>query len=400
MKKEISLDSEIFTRGVEDIVTREELTSLLQKKKPLRIKLGIDATATDLHIGHAVNLWKIRAMQEVGHKAVIVLGEFTTRIGDPTGKSIIRPKLSLDVIKKNITSLRKQVESILLTSPKVYEVRKNSEWFEKMKLHDFLTLASVVTHARLIERDMFQQRIKEGKEITISEMLYPILQGYDSVMIRSDLTIIGSDQLFNEHIGRFFQEKMGQRPQVIMTHTLLPGLSGGEKMSKSLGNYIGLKDSPKDKFGKAMHILDSLIIPYLEAYTHVPMAEIDHVKEDIEAGKNPMEAKIMFAEALVARYHGAVAAAHEKKEFQKIFSQGNMPDVIPEISLRLGLWNVLDLLMSVGFTPSRSEARRLLDQGAVEIDGSALKGTYKEVTIRKGSIIRVGKRRFVKVITQ
>lgn len=397
MKKEISLDSEIFTRGVEDIVTKEELTFLLERKKQLRIKLGIDATAADLHIGHAVNLWKIRAMQEAGHKAVIVLGEFTTRIGDPTGKSVTRPTLSPDAIKKNISALRKQIERILLTSPKVYEVRKNSEWFGKMKLQDFLALASVVTHARLIERDMFQQRIQEGKEITISEMLYPILQGYDSVMIRSDLTIIGSDQLFNEHMGRFFQEKMGQRPQVIMTHTLLPGLSGGEKMSKSLGNYISLEDSPKDKFGKAMRILDILIVPYLEAYTHVPMAEIDHVKEDIEAGKNPMEAKIMFAEALVARYHGAVAAAHEKKEFKKVFSQGAMPAAIPEISLRQGQWDGIELLVAAGLASSKSEARRLLAQGAVEIDGFALEQTRKEVAIKKGSVIRVGKRRFIKI---
>ncbi|MDP3769441.1 MAG: tyrosine--tRNA ligase [bacterium] len=397
MMKEISLNSEIFTRGVEDIVTREELASLLNKKKPLRVKLGIDATASDLHIGHAVNLWKIRAMQEAGHKAVIILGEFTTRIGDPTGKSTTRPRLSPEVIKKNIASLRKQVESILLTSPNVYEVRKNSEWFGKMKLQDFLGLASLVTHARLIERDMFARRIKEGKEITISEMLYPILQGYDSVMIQSDVTIIGSDQLFNEHIGRLFQEKMGQRPQVIMTHKLLPGLSGGEKMSKSLGNYIGLTDSPKDKFGKAMRILDSLIIPYFEVYTNVPMAEIDHIKEDLEAGKNPMEAKMMFAEALVARYHGARVASQEKKEFQKVFSQGNIPDAIPEISLHHGSWSTIELLIACNLAPSKSEARRLLGQGAVEINGSTIEEIHKEVIIKKGSVVRVGKRRFVKI---
>ena len=396
MIKELSLNSELFTRGVEDVVTREELDARLKGKKQLRVKLGIDATAPDLHIGHAVNLWKIRALQEAGHKAVIVLGEFTTRIGDPTGKSATRPQLTPAIIKKNIAALRKQVESILLTSPDVYELRKNSEWFGKMKLQDFLPLTSMVTHARLIERDMFQQRMREGKEITISEMLYPILQGYDSVMIQSDLTIIGSDQLFNEHIGRMFQERFGQAPQVIMTHRLLPGLGGGEKMSKSLGNYIGLADLPKDKFGKAMRVLDSLIVPYLEMYTNMPIHEVEHIKEDMEHGKNPMEAKLMLAETLVARYHGAAVARREKEGFIKVFSKGDAPDAMPEISLRIGTWNIADLLIAAGQAASKSEARRLVTQKAVEIDGMVV-GAGKEVVIQKGTMIRVGKRRFVRV---
>ncbi|MEK7082639.1 MAG: tyrosine--tRNA ligase, partial [Patescibacteria group bacterium] len=303
MKQELSLTSELFTRTVEDIITRDERAERLRGKKQLRVKLGIDATAPDLHIGHAVNLWKIRVLQEAGHKAVIVLGDFTTQIGDPTGKSQTRPVLPFATITKNIAALKKQIEKILLTSPHVYEMRKNSEWFGKMKTIQFLDLLTMVTHSQLIQRDMFQQRIKEGKEITMSEILYPILQGYDSVMIKSDFTVIGSDQLFNEHMGRFFQERFGQKPQAIMTHKLMPGLSGGEKMSKSLGNYIGLNDSPKDKFGKTMRVLDSLIIPYLEAYTSMPLMEVDHIREDIKHGKNPMEAKYILAEALVARYH-------------------------------------------------------------------------------------------------
>ena len=375
--KSISLNSETFTRGVEEVVTREELEKRLKEKKQLRVQLGIDATAPDLHIGHAVNLWKIRGLQEAGHKAVIVLGDFTTRIGDPTGKSATRPVLAPAVIKKNIAALRKQAESILLTAPEVYEVRKNSEWFGKMKTAEFLNLLTMVTHSRLIQRDMFQHRIREGKEISMSEMLYPILQGYDSVMIQSDLTIIGSDQLFNEHMGRLFQERFGQAPQVIMTHKLLPGLGGGEKMSKSLGNYIGLTDSPKDKFGKAMRVLDSLILPYLEMYTNMPMLEIEHIKEEMEHGKNPMEAKMMLAEALVARYHGAAAARREKDAFIKVFSKGDMPDAMPEISLRAGAWNTVDLLVAAGIARSRSEARRLLGQWAVEIDGAVVNESQK-----------------------
>lgn len=394
--KELTLNSEIFTRVVEDVITREELTERLKGKKQLRVKLGIDATAPELHIGHAVNLWKIRALQEAGHKAVIVLGDFTTQIGDPTGKSQTRPILAPAVIKKNIVAIKKQVEQILLTSPDVLEFRKNSEWFGKMKTSEFLNLLTFVTHAQLIQRDMFQQRIKEGKEITMSEILYPILQGYDSVVIKSDLTIIGSDQLFNEHMGRFFQERFGQKPQVIMTHKLVPGLSGGEKMSKSLGNYIALNDSPKDKFGKTMRVLDSLIPLYMEAYTDMSLSEIERVKEGLARDENPMEAKMVLATALVRRYHGDAAARREKEAFVSVFSKGDMPEEIPKVAVKEGVWNIVDLLVAAGLAPSKSEARRLIAQGAVEIDGESVK-EIKEVSIKRGSVVRVGKRRFVRV---
>ena len=397
MKQELSLTSELFTRTVEDIITRDELAERLRGKKQLRVKLGIDATAPDLHIGHAVNLWKIRVLQEAGHKAVIVLGDFTTQIGDPTGKSQTRPVLPFATITKNIAALKKQIEKILLTSPHVYEMRKNSEWFGKMKTIQFLDLLTMVTHSQLIQRDMFQQRMKEGKEITMAEILYPILQGYDSVMIKSDLTIIGSDQLFNEHVGRFFQERFNQKPQVIMTHKLLPGLSGGEKMSKSLGNYIGLNDSPQDQFGKTMRVLDSLIVPYFEAYTDIPLLEIVRMKEDIDRGGNPMDTKLMLAQAIVSRYHGARVAEHEKWEFMNIFSRRHLPADIAEIALKEGTWNTVDLLVSAGLIVSKSEARRLLKQGAVEIDGMCMETGATQVIIKKGSIIRVGKRKFAQV---
>jgi tyrosyl-tRNA synthetase len=230
--KTLTLHSDIFTRGVDDIITKDELAKLLASKKQLRIKHGIDATAPDLHIGHAVTLWKMRELQEQGHKAVIILGEFTTRIGDPSGRSSARPILPPEVIRKNVASIRKQVERIVLTDRSVYEVRKNSEWFGKMKTAEFLNLLTMLTHSRLIERDMFQERIKSGKEIVASELVYPVLQGYDSVMIKDDITINGSDQLVNEHMGRLFQEKFRQAPQVIVALKLLPGLDGGAKMSK------------------------------------------------------------------------------------------------------------------------------------------------------------------------
>lgn len=393
----LSVTSEVFTRGVEEVITREELAGLLKSKKQLRVKLGIDATAPYLHIGHAVNLWKIRVLQEAGHKAVIILGGITTQIGDPTGKTAARPVLAEAEIRKNIAALKKQIAKILLTSPRVYELRNNLEWFGKMKTAEFLRLTAMVTHARLIERDMFQERIKEGKEITISELLYPILQGYDSVAIKNDMTIIGSDQLFNEHMGRLMQERHGQRPQVIVTNKILPGLGGGEKMSKSLGNYIALEDSPKDKFGKAMRVLDELIIPYLEVYTSVPMVEIEHVKEELEQGKNPMEAKLFLAESLVSRYHGAKIARKEREEFSNVFSKGTLPEDMPEAAVETGERDLIDLLCETKLAPSRSEARRFIMQGAVEIDGRSIGKSEKTISVNHGSIIRVGRRRFVKI---
>lgn len=395
LKKE--LQPEIFTRSVEDVITREELKTLLGSGKQIRIKLGIDATSPDLHIGHAVPLWKIRALQEQGHKAVIVLGDFTTQIGDPTGRSKTRPVLAPDEIKKNTQSIRRQVGKILLTSPKLLEFRKNSEWHGKMKSADFLKLLSLVTHARLIERDMFQRRMKDGQEIFMHEMLYPVLQGYDSVAINSDTTIIGSDQLFNEHMGRFFQERFGQHPQVIVTLKLLPGLDGREKMSKSLGNYIGLEDSPEDKFGRAMRITDSLILPYLEAYTDVSLNTISVWKQKIDRGENPMKAKLFFANALVRRYHGGKIAERVEKQFLLIFSKKEAPTAAPSIKVRHGAWNLAELLVAGGLAVSKSEARRLIEQRAVEIDGNVMASSNQSVDIKKGTVVRVGKHRFVRV---
>lgn len=397
--KPIELSSELFTRGVEDIVTREDLFSRLRSGASLRIKLGIDATAQDLHIGHAASLWKIRALQEAGHKAVIILGDFTTQIGDPTGRSASRPVLTLKEINRNISALKKQVESVLLTDPRVYELRKNSEWFGRMKTAEFLSMLSMVTHSRLIERDMFQARIRAHKEIALSEMLYPVLQGYDSVMIKSDVTVIGSDQLFNEHMGRFFQERFGEAPQAIVALTIVPGLGGGEKMSKSLGNYIGLNDSPKDKFGKAMRLVDALIIPYLEVYTDVPLVEISTMKNALSGGKNPKEAKLFFAEALVRRYHGEKVAKQERARFEKMFSSGagGTGADLPNERIEYKEWNVIDLLRAHFGIESNAEARRLIVQRAVEIDGIAITDAHAIVSVKKNMVVRVGKKQIVRI---
>jgi tyrosyl-tRNA synthetase len=393
--KFLDLESEIFVRGVEDIVTKDELSSLLKSGKKLRIKHGIDATSPDLHVGHAANLWKIRELQEAGHKAVILLGDVTTQIGDPTGKAKTRPALSPAEISQNIKSIESQLKKILMIAPSVFELRRSSEWYNKLPTPAFLKLLSMITHARLVERDMFQKRIKEGGEIRENEVVYPILQGYDSVMLKADLTVIGSDQLFNEHMGRHFQEKFEQKPQVIVTLKILPGLDGGAKMSKSLGNYISLLDSPRDKFGKAMTLPDDLIVPYLETYTDTAKAEISEWGKAMDEGKNPMEAKLFFAEALVRRYHGSTTARKEREQFLELFSKKDISN-IPSISFEPGEYHILDLLQKLKLAPSRSEARRLVEQKAVEINGTPVT-TIGTVTISKGTVIRVGKRRFAKI---
>ena len=393
--KSLNLNSEIFDRGVEDIVTEDELFSLLKSGRKLRVKHGIDATSPDLHVGHAANLWKIRELQEAGHKAVILLGDVTTQIGDPTGKAKTRPVLSLAEISKNIKSIESQLKKILRVTPSLFELRRSSEWYDKLSTPAFLKLLSMITHARLVERDMFQKRIKEGGEIHENEVVYPVLQGYDSVMLKSDLTVIGSDQLFNEHMGRHFQEKFGMRPQVIMTLKILPGLDGGEKMSKSLGNNISLLDSPKDKFGKAMRVLDSLIIRYLESYTDVPTEEISAWEKSVTEGENPMKAKLFFAEALVRRYHGAETGRKERKRFVGLYSKKDMSSFL-FVALEPGKYHILDLLQKLDLAPSRAEARRLLEQRAVDKNGKTLDVIGYE-SISKGDVIQVGKRRVVKI---
>lgn len=396
--KKLDINSDVFARGVDDIITKDELARLLASKKQLRIKLGIDATSPDLHIGHAVPLWRIRGLQEAGHKAVIILGEFTTRIGDPTGKDITRPVLTAEVIRRNVSALKKQLGLILLTDAQHFEFRSNTEWHGKMKEWDFLNLAAMVTHSRLIERDMFQERMKKGKEIAMTELLYPLLQGYDSVAIKSDITIIGSDQLFNEHFGRFFQEKFGQRPQAIVTLKILPGLDGGAKMSKSLGNYIALNDTPRDKFGKAMRLLDALIIPYLEVYTDMPADQIARIKAELKAGMNPRDAKLIFAETLVERYHGEAAAIKAREQFVAVFSKKELPEEIKEFHIGAEDTDMTGILVTIGFARSKAEARRLIEQGGVEVNGKRVNAKTPKLNRKDGTILRVGKRKFGKIV--
>lgn len=399
-KIKLTLKSDIFNRGVEDIIGKDELEQMLASGKSLRIKHGIDATAPGLHIGHAASLWKLRALQDAGHKAVILLGDTTTRIGDPTGKAKTRPELSDTDIKKNIASIKKEIGKILLTKSGVFELHQSSEWYDHFTLKDFLRLLSWVTYARLIERSMFQERIKKGGEIYMHELIYPILQGYDSVALKSDLTIMGSDQLFNEHMGRFFQEKFGQAPQAIMALKILPGLGGGEKMSKSLGNYVGLADAPSDKFGKIMSIPDGLIIPYFEAYTDVSREKINEIEGEIRAGGNPMNGKLFLAETIVLRYHGERIGREEKARFLQIFSRREMPQDARSVAYERNKDTILDIVVKSGGASSRAEARRLLQQGAVDIGGKIIKEFGMKLNVPDGTVLKVGKRKFYKIVNR
>jgi len=368
--------------------------------KPLRIKYGVDVTAPDLHFGHAVNLWMMRHFQDHGHKVVFLIGDFTTRIGDPTGRSQTRRQIASDEIERNLGHFLDQVGMVLDTDPEVFEVRRNSEWFDQMGLAEFLALAAMVTHSQLIKRDMFQKRIQDKTEIYLHELLYPLLQGYDSYMLKSDLTIVGSDQLFNELMGRTYQEKFSQAPQVVLTTRITPGTDGKEKQSKSLGNYIALADSPRDKFGKIMSIPDFLIVPYLEVYTDVPMAEVRAMSSAMERGQlHPMDAKKRLAHAAVARYHGAGVATQEAEWFKEAFSDRGIPEDIPQVRVEAGA-GVLDLLTACLPSHSKAALRRLVDQGGIRINQSKVLSMSDPISISNGDTLKVGKTKWFKLISQ
>lgn len=394
MKKKNEKILEIFSRTTEEVFSMEEFKKKLESGKQLNIKYGVDVTAPTLHIGHAVNLWMLREMQDMGHKVQFLIGDFTTQIGDPTGKSKTRPMISKEEIDANTESFINSVKSVLrFDDPNLIEIRRNSEWYDKIGVAEFLKLLSLVTHSKMISRDMFRKRIKESQDIYMHEMLYPVLQGYDSVMLKSDLTIVGTDQLFNEMLGRVYQEKFGQLPQIVITTKVTPGIDGKEKQSKSMGNYIGLAHSPKDKFGRVMSIPDNLIIPYLEVYTTVPLDEIKILKKNLS--QDPMGAKKYLAEKVVERYHGSEVASQEREWFEHTFSSKNVPDDIKVID-GFGLVTVFDaLLLYFRNRKTNSDIRRLFGQNAVSQNGSKI--TDMKTTISDGDLIKVGKRDWFKI---
>lgn len=388
---------ELLNRTTDQILPQQSLDKILMSEKKLRIKYGVDVTAPFLHIGHAVNLWQMRLMQEFGHKVVFLIGDFTTRIGDPTGKSQTRPVIPQEEIERNADAFIYQVSKILKTDSEVFEIRRNSEWYDKMPLHEFLGLLSQVTHAHMIQRDMFQTRINAEQEIRMHELVYPILQGYDSYMLKSDLTIVGSDQLFNENMGRFFQNKFDQPPQIVMTTRITPGLDGVNKQSKSLNNYIALEDSPRDKFGKIMSLPDSLIIPYFEVYTDLPNEQISNFKTDLENGVNPSLVKKKLAYSLVDRYHGPEVAQLEADWFNNVFSSRNAkPEDLKPLKVSFQEC-AMKLVQEASLGHSNSQIRTLCEQGAVKINDEKVIDPYKVLDLKDGDVLRVGKKNFFEI---
>ncbi|MEZ0226649.1 MAG: tyrosine--tRNA ligase [Alphaproteobacteria bacterium] len=385
-----------FDRTADQYFSKEEFADKLRCGRPLRIKYGVDVRTPLLHIGHAVNLWLMRYLQEMGHKVVFVIGDFTTRIGDPDGRLETRPMMKQEDIANNIQAFLDQAKLVLrFDEPSLIEIRRNSEWYNKLSMSEFVDLTSLITHARLLSRDTFRARIAHNREIYVHETLYPILQGYDSLVVESDLAIIGSDQMFNESMGRLLQEKHGKEPQTIVTTNITPGIDGRGKQSKSEGNYIGLLHSPRDKFGRVMSIPDYLIDLYFRMYTDVPLHDIALISDVIE--KDPRSAKMRLAREIVARYHGPGIAEAEEEWFEQTISKGMPPDLIPTLAVMGPRIEALDLVALARYGKSRSDTRRLIKQGGVELNGEKLKDPDQLLTVKTNDILKIGKRNWFRI---
>jgi tyrosyl-tRNA synthetase len=385
-----------FSRTTDQFLSQDEFKSKLLSGKQLRIKYGVDVRSPMLHLGHTVNLWLLRYLQDLGHKVIFVIADYTARLGDRDGRLETLSGFSEEEINRNTREFIDQARMVLrVDDPRLIEIRRNSEWYGQMSIHDLMDVFSLVTHAKLIARDEFQMRIEGGKEIYVHELLYPILQGYDSLMVKSDIAIIGSDQLFNESIGRLLQEKHKKKPQTLVTTKITAGTDGRQKQSRSLGNYIGLAHSPRDKFGRIMSIPDTLIDEYFRIYTDIPLEEIDAMKDLI--GKKPRDAKIVLARAIVERYHGAERAAAESEWFENTISKGRIPDDLPTLAVVNPRMEALDLVSLARPGKSKSDTRRLLRQGGVELDGKKLDNPELELLLKTGDILKVGKRGWFRI---
>jgi tyrosyl-tRNA synthetase len=388
---------ERFARTTDEIFSLGELRTLLTSGRQICIKYGVDVTAPQLHIGHAVNLWMMRRLQDLGHKVLLLIGDATTRVGDPTGRSKLRPIIPFAEIEANAQALIAQASMVLrFDDPNLLEIRRNSEWYDRMPASELLALLAMVTHARLTARDMFRERLRHGGDIHMHELIYPVLQGYDSVALASDLTIIGSDQLYNEMLGCFYQERLGQRPQVIITTKITPGLDGSAKQSKSLGNYIGLGHSPRDKFGRIMTLPDALIATYLRVYTELQLDQVAQIEEQIAT--DPMAAKELLAREIVARYHGHAVADAELRWFRETFRARKTPQDVPSLALDEPALTALAVLKRFfGERKSNGELRRLIAQGGVSANGIHIADADRPLSLRDGDMFRVGKRTWFRV---
>ncbi|MCK5639433.1 MAG: tyrosine--tRNA ligase [Gammaproteobacteria bacterium] len=394
---DITQSLELINRGADEVLREEELIAKLKEGRPLRIKAGFDPTAPDLHLGHTVLINKLRQFQDLGHEVLFLIGDFTAMIGDPTGKSATRPPLSRDDVIENARTYEQQIFKIL--EPEKTLVMFNSSWMNEMSSADLIQLAAKHTVARMLERDDFSKRYSGGQPIAVHEFLYPLIQGYDSVAMKADVELGGTDQKFNLLVGRQLQEVYGQKPQVVMTMPILEGLDGVQKMSKSLNNYIGINEAPDEQFGKLMSISDDLMWRYFELLSFRSMADIEKWKQAINEGMNPRDVKFELAKELVARFHDQAAADQAQQNFIQRFQKGAMPDEMPEIELEAkgqGL-AIANLLKQAELTPSTSDALRMLKQGAVRIDGERVEDSKLEITTGNTHVFQVGKRRFARV---
>ena len=392
----------LISHGVADLLPEDEFKKKLEKSvatnTPLIVKLGLDPTAPDIHLGHTVVLRKLKLFQDFGHKVIILIGDFTARIGDPTGKSVTRPPLTEEQVITNAKTYQEQIFKVL--DPEKTEVRFNSEWLSKLDFADVLKLASKYTVARMLERDDFHKRYTEGRPISIHEFMYPLMQGYDSIALKADVEFGGTDQKFNLLMGRHLQGEEGMPEQTIITMPILEGLDGVQKMSKSLGNYIGISEAPSEMYGKAMSIPDELMMRYFMLVTDMSIEEQEQLSKDLESGAaHPRDVKMKLAHTIVRLYHGEEAANFGQDEFVRVFQKHAMPTDIPEYKVAITEEPVFvpQLLSDAGLTASNGEARRSIKAGAFKIDGE--KCNEEHIVLKDGMVLQVGKRKFIKIVS-
>ncbi|MGL5830658.1 MAG: tyrosine--tRNA ligase [Candidatus Altimarinota bacterium] len=394
--KKTSTDSiqQITERGVVDLIVKEELIKKLQSGKKLRIKFGIDPTGADLHLGHMVPLRKLGDFQKAGHQIVLIFGNFTGQIGDPTGKTTTRVPKTQAELEKNAKHYLEQAK-FALDVDKV-EVTWNADWLGKLNFSDILNLCSQFTVAQMLERDMFQERIRKDQPISVHEFMYPLMQGYDSVQLKADVEIGGTDQLFNMLAGRPLQKAFNQPSQSVVTVPLLVGTDGKIKMSKSENNYIGVKESAGEIYGKTMSVPDHCLINYFELATNLPLSEIKNIEKSLQQGENPRNIKMRLAKEIVTIYHSAEAAEQAEQQFIKVFSKGDLPDQIETIIVKPGTYKIQDLLSEYKLVNSKSEARRLIEGGGVKVNQQKITDLNLELDLTQETLIQAGKRKFIK----
>lgn len=393
------MDNDLFSRGVAEVIGQDDLEKKLSEGKKLKIKWGADPTAPDLHLGHAVILRKLEEFQDAGHEVILLIGDYTAKIGDPSERNKTRPILTDEEIEKGAKTYLDQVGKVLDVDK--ITVKKNSEWFSELKFNQVIKLLSKMTVASILERDDFEKRLKEGIDIGLHEILYPVMQAYDSVILKCDIEIGGTDQKFNMLAGRSLMKKMDMEPQAVMMMPILPGTDGKQKMSKSLGNYIGLTDKPSDMYGKVMSIPDDLIVPYFELCTDIKSEAVDVVKKELnppagEEAKNPRDIKARLAKLIVETYHDASAAEEAENEFNRVFRDKEKPSEMEELNIKKSNYAVMDLIQRAGAS-SLAEAKRLIIQGGVKIDDEVVSDPSLRIEPQDGMIIQIGKRRFFKV---